>query len=48
LALGCYGFVDGAYRPLVIDVLTLGEDGLIREVTAFLAPQRWADFGLSE
>ena len=24
LAVGCYGFIDGAYTPLVIDVLTLG------------------------
>jgi RNA polymerase sigma-70 factor, ECF subfamily len=48
LAIGCFGLIDGVYTPLVIDVLTLGEDGLIREVTAFLAPRDWASFGLLE
>jgi RNA polymerase sigma-70 factor (ECF subfamily) len=48
LAVGCYGFIDGAYAPLVIDILTLGADGLISEVTAFLAPQDWVSFGLPE
>ena len=45
-AVGCYALIDGTYTPMVIDVLTLGEDARIAEVTAFLAPRPWAAFGL--
>ena len=45
LAVGCYALVDGAYTPMVIDVLTLRGER-ISEVTAFLAPRPWSAFGL--
>ena len=44
-ALGCYALIDDEFTPMVIDVLTL-EGTRIREVTAFLAPRPFADFGL--
>jgi RNA polymerase sigma-70 factor (ECF subfamily) len=46
-AVGCYAWdaERGAFLPLVLDVLTL-QDARIREITAFLSPERFADFGL--
>lgn len=37
-AVGCYTWheEDGCFRPFALDVLTLREDGLIQEVTAFI------------
>ncbi|MDD7937733.1 sigma-70 family RNA polymerase sigma factor [Actinomycetospora lutea] len=48
LAVGCYTW-DGEeqlWRGMVLDVLTLAEDGRIAEVTAFIGPEHLARAGL--
>jgi RNA polymerase sigma-70 factor, ECF subfamily len=44
-AVGCYALIEGAFVPMVIDVLTL-RGSRICELTAFLAPQPFERFGL--
>ena len=38
---------EGRFKAQAIDVLTL-EDGRIKDITAFIAPQLFAHFGLPE
>ncbi len=46
-AVGCYAWDadHDAFLPMVLDVLTL-RDTRVSEITAFLSPERFADFGL--
>ena len=50
LALGTYLLDDAgeAYRPIALDVLTVGEDGRLRDVIAFRGVRSYAAFGVPE